>query len=150
RDLGEGSTLDYAGSALGLLALVRGRYEEAVSRLWELARLDVQREFCDAVTPPFHTADLVEARAGAGLAAGAAEALARFAAEAERSGRPLARAVAQRLAGLLGPPEELDDRFGTALALHRAERSPFEEARTRLLYGERLRRAGRRADARVE
>jgi DNA-binding CsgD family transcriptional regulator len=40
--------------------------------------------------------------------------------------------------------------FGEALALHGATLDGFETARTRLAYGERLRRAGRRVDARPQ
>ena len=40
--------------------------------------------------------------------------------------------------------------FGSALEQHRAWGNRFEEARTRLLYGESLRRAKRRAEAREQ
>ena len=40
--------------------------------------------------------------------------------------------------------------YERALAAHEQDTNRFEAARTRLLYGERLRRAGRRVDARVQ
>jgi DNA-binding CsgD family transcriptional regulator len=45
--------------------------------------------------------------------------------------------------------ENVEDAFESALAAHDEIREPFERARTELLYGERLRRARRRGDARV-
>jgi DNA-binding NarL/FixJ family response regulator len=53
------------------------------------------------------------------------------------------------LRGLLAADDGLDAAFGDALDWHGRCSFPFEEARTRLAYGERLRRARRRADARV-
>ncbi|HEU4999461.1 MAG TPA: LuxR family transcriptional regulator [Lapillicoccus sp.] len=49
-----------------------------------------------------------------------------------------------------GDDDEAFAAFARALAAHAEGVSAFETARTRLLYGERLRRAGRRVDARVE
>ena len=70
-------------------------------------------------------------------------------AEAEAKGRPWALARAHRAAGLAAPGHEAAlASFATALGLHEAARDGFEAARTRLCLGERLRRAGRRADAR--
>ena len=50
---------------------------------------------------------------------------------------------------LLAGDDDLDERFGEALRLHARTPDRFETARTRLVYGERLRRARRRVDARV-
>jgi DNA-binding CsgD family transcriptional regulator len=61
---------------------------------------------------------------------------------------PLRAAGAWRTRGLLAAPSEFASCFATALDLHRAVEQPFETARTLLAYGERLRRAGRRVDAR--
>jgi hypothetical protein len=44
---------------------------------------------------------------------------------------------------------EIDERSGAALELHRHTPDAFEEARTRLAFGSRLRRARRRIDARL-
>jgi DNA-binding NarL/FixJ family response regulator len=44
--------------------------------------------------------------------------------------------------------EDYDGHFATALDLHDRVPTPFERARTNLAYGERLRRDGRRTDAR--
>jgi DNA-binding CsgD family transcriptional regulator len=44
---------------------------------------------------------------------------------------------------------EIDSCFAVALAQHERSDRPLERARTELCYGERLRRAGRRSDARA-
>jgi tetratricopeptide (TPR) repeat protein len=63
--------------------------------------------------------------------------------------RRWALAAVARLHGLLGQDDDLDEHFGAALELHElGAGSPFERARTELLYGERLRRAKRRVEAR--
>jgi DNA-binding CsgD family transcriptional regulator len=56
-------------------------------------------------------------------------------------------AVAARCRGLLAGDDAFDAPFQEALASH-AEHEAFGLARTQLCYGERLRRAGRRIDAR--
>ena len=55
-----------------------------------------------------------------------------------------------RVRGLLAGDDEFDRYFTEALARHGGASVRFEEARTRLCYGERLRRAGRRRDAREQ
>ena len=64
------------------------------------------------------------------------------------TGRPWALATAARCRGLLAPPETADAVFEEAHRLVAALPSPFERARTELCWGERLRRDGRRIDAR--
>jgi DNA-binding CsgD family transcriptional regulator len=59
-------------------------------------------------------------------------------------------ALAERCRALLAPPGALDEMFERALAALPDTTDGFEAARTRLLWGERLRRARRRADARVQ
>jgi DNA-binding NarL/FixJ family response regulator len=51
---------------------------------------------------------------------------------------------------MLASESEFDERFRSALELHAAAQIPLAEARTRLCYGERLRRARRRRDAREQ
>ena len=54
-----------------------------------------------------------------------------------------------RCRGLLSDNEEIDQHFRAALEWHERAPDPFERARTQLCYGERLRRMGRRNDARA-
>ncbi len=69
--------------------------------------------------------------------------------EQAQAGRPLSLATARRCRLLAAADDALDGVARDAIAAIEG-RSPFEEARTRLVYGERLRRAGRRIDARRE
>ncbi|GAA3346985.1 hypothetical protein GCM10020358_60050 [Amorphoplanes nipponensis] len=61
---------------------------------------------------------------------------------------PLRAARAWRIRGLLAAPAEYPCCFAAALTLHRRVEHPFQTGRTLLAYGERLRRAGRRTEAR--
>ena len=141
-----GSTTPSA--ALGLLALGRGRPEEAIGPLEEATRIDAEQGWCDPAVPPHHAPDLVEALFRAGRPDAAVEILDGFEAEARRTGRAAPLAAAARCRGLLAPAEAFDEPFAAALELHADDPSPLEAGRTRLLYGERLRRAGRRIESR--
>jgi DNA-binding CsgD family transcriptional regulator len=59
-------------------------------------------------------------------------------------------AVTDRCRGLVCEEDEIDRWFSSALASHAHVPMPFERARTRLCYGERLRGAERRAEAKRE
>jgi DNA-binding CsgD family transcriptional regulator len=94
---------------------------------------------------------LVEAYALLGRRREAADLAARFAALTPRPSPPETAALVARCRALADPDDDAAvDRFEDALAHHPEHLDPFERARTRLLYGERLRRAGRRVDARVQ
>ena len=147
---------DTVTAARGLLDLGQGRYEDALHRLETITR-DPRRPTADLMVA---TADQVEAAVRAGHPDRARPAHDRLRAWAEASGRTWVRAVALRCEALLSDPEDAAGRlYEQALDLHeRAAREagpgtpggrPFEKARTELLYGEWLRRARRRSDARV-
>jgi DNA-binding CsgD family transcriptional regulator len=93
--------------------------------------------------------DRLEAAADAGDAgsvAGWADDLEGFAGDVG-AGWAAAAAAHGRALILDGPAAEAQ--FGRALELHGRHPRPFDQARTRLAYGELLRRTGRRVDARV-
>ena len=90
--------------------------------------------------------DLVEAYVRLGRREQAEETLATFERSAHHSGSRWATAAAARCRGLLAPDDAFDEPFREALE-HRE--MPFETARTQLVLGERLRRAGRRVEARA-
>jgi DNA-binding CsgD family transcriptional regulator len=64
------------------------------------------------------------------------------------TGADWAAAVASHARALLGDGDEADAQFNEALARHATAGRPVARARTQLAYGEFLRRAGRRVDAR--
>jgi DNA-binding CsgD family transcriptional regulator len=90
--------------------------------------------------------DLVEAYVRLGRGADAEAVLEPFERAARHSGSRWAAATAARCRGLLAPEDGFEEPFAAALEY---DDMPFEAARTRLALGERLRRAGRRVDARV-
>jgi len=94
--------------------------------------------------------ELVEILVRLGDHGTAATIAAAYSAQADAKGLPWPRARAARCSGLLGSDDELDARFGEALALHERTPDVFERARSQLIYGARLRRARRRVRAREE
>jgi DNA-binding CsgD family transcriptional regulator len=100
-------------------------------------------------TPANSTApDVIEALIRLGEPGVAAELLAPFADEADRLGQPFPRAVALRCRALLADETAYEPLLHHALDLHAVDQNVFAAARTRLVFGERLRRSGRRIDAR--
>ncbi|MGH2789266.1 MAG: AAA family ATPase [Actinomycetota bacterium] len=73
-----------------------------------------------------------------------------FIARAEKKGQPWALARAARSRGFLAEDDAFEAHFAEALTQHEATPDTYERARTRLCYGERLRRAKRRREARVQ
>lgn len=135
-----------AQSARGLFHLGYGRIDETIRELEETARLSERIGAHDPAVVPWMP-DLLEAYVRAGRVDDAADLLASLEQQAQESEGVWARAVAARGRGLLAETD-FEDAFREALALHASAPTPFEQARTELVYGERLRRAGRRADAR--
>lgn len=135
-------------AALGILALGLRRPADALAPLEAAARI---AEVGEVGEPWFlmSAPDLVEALAHAGHEARARQVLRAFEAQAQAVGRVSALAAAARGAGILGAEGQWQDAFERALELHAQVPTPFERARTELCFGERLRRARRRADARV-
>ncbi|MEU4742200.1 LuxR C-terminal-related transcriptional regulator [Actinosynnema sp. NPDC023658] len=130
-----------AACALALLDLGLGRHESVLDRLADVAA-GAYRLYSVSSLP-----DLVEAAVRLGKPSAAEDAAAWYDEWASSSGQPWARAVASRCRALLTDDERA---FTTAVELHRVDGSrPFERARTELLYGEWLRRARRKADART-
>ncbi|NED97047.1 hypothetical protein G1H11_17225 [Phytoactinopolyspora alkaliphila] len=93
--------------------------------------------------------DLVEASVRAGTPALGLGHLERFEAWAGMSESPLLLALAARVRALLSESRLADAQYRRALDLHVWAGEVIERARTQLLYGEYLRRARRRSDART-
>jgi DNA-binding CsgD family transcriptional regulator/tetratricopeptide (TPR) repeat protein len=131
-----------SGMAAGLLALRLGRYDEAAAHFEAklfgsspLAATLSLRPFLDG---------LVEACARSARRRRAQELVAEVFEPAVATTQPRYVALALRMRALAGG--ELED-FDSALQQHGRWGNRFEEARTRLVYGEALRRAKRRKEA---
>ena len=140
------ATTTYLHAALGLLELGLGRIPEAIAALEETQRhadrLQMQPSLVQSAP------DLIEAYARAGRRDDALARLDTFEARGRKTGSRWAEAATGRLRALLAPDAEMRTAFEAALALHEGLPMPFEHARTLLCFGERLRRARQRADAR--
>jgi DNA-binding CsgD family transcriptional regulator len=145
RGLGLPATL--AGNALALLELGLNRPAEALARFQRLlaAGPGAGSPFFAAYTVP----DLVEAAVRAGRADAATAPLAAFEQLTTIAGTPETLAQLARCRGLLAPDEAAAAHFEEALALHDSQGRPLDLARTELAYGETLRRARRRGEARA-
>jgi DNA-binding CsgD family transcriptional regulator len=135
----------YVDAAVGLLHLGLGQMSHAVERL-EAAETAMME--CGAGNPGVIRSlpDLIEAHVRSGCPEDAWVALVRLDEAARRSEARWLVASSARCHGLLAT--DFDEPFEHALDLHSALPSVFDRARTELCYGERLRRAGRRVEAR--
>ena len=135
-------------ATLGLLELGLARPVAAIEKLAPVADL-AERHGVREPSVLRYAPDLIEAYARAGEREAAMRELAKLAEPAGALDRRWALASVARLHGLVGRDEDLDKHFGEALQLNeQGAGSAFERARTELLYGERLRRAKRRVEAR--
>lgn len=126
--------------ALSELALGSGQTDEALLSAQQITDSPVALHAAlDRIEAAFRAGDPETARAW----------LARFESWADSTGMAWARAVTLHGQALLaGDPAEADQLFQEALDTHATATRPFERARTELAYGEFLRRARRRVDAR--
>ena len=134
--------------ALASLALSLGEHEAAVA-VWSQTTVDI-REW--VLEPGWEHLDdvMIEASVRAGRISQAEGELEDLEGKAARTGRTWAHAVAARCRGLLAPAGAIEEHFEEALRWHAQAPLPFARARTELCYGERLRRARRRSDAREQ
>jgi DNA-binding CsgD family transcriptional regulator len=132
-------------AALGVLELGHGRAESALTRLAPLAE-GRARFHIPAIRS---TPDLVEAAVRVGRPDAAAEAFTQYQRWAAHARQPWIDAVVLRCQALLGPDETAGEGYDAALSAYRRLNRPLDEARTALLYGEWLRRARRRVEART-
>ncbi|MFH8371169.1 AAA family ATPase [Streptomyces sp. NPDC018031] len=131
--------------AQGLLDLGLGRYDRALQRFAVLTGGPHRHLMVSVHSLP----DQVEAAVRIDRAADAGAAAERFTHWAGATGTAWAGAVELRCRALLAADNaRAEELYARALAAHEGDGRPFEEARTRLLYGEWLRRAKRRAAAR--
>jgi DNA-binding CsgD family transcriptional regulator len=94
--------------------------------------------------------ELVEVYVRSGRDSDAGNVATEYIRRAEEKGQPWALARAARCRGLLAQDGTVESRFAEALGYHALTPDTYEEARTRLCLGERLRRAKRRVQAREQ
>lgn len=133
---------------LGELALATGDIDTAVTTLSGLGEWLDEIGVLDPDLSP--APELVEALVRSGREDEARAGALAYLRRAEIKGQPWALARAARAQGLLCPIEAVDTHFTTAFAHHARTLDAFEEARTRLAYGARLRRSRRRVESRVQ
>ncbi|MER5394783.1 LuxR C-terminal-related transcriptional regulator, partial [Saccharopolyspora sp. NPDC002686] len=136
--------MSWAQWALALLDLGNARWESALTRLTALHTGPVRHQLPGLRSIP----DLIEAAARLGRTADAREPLARLTDWAHHAEQPWIDAHVQRCRALLAPDADAAELYETALRSHPDDRQ-FERARTALLYGEWLRRARRKSEART-
>ena len=141
---GEAQGESAAELAIAQLDLATGRPADALERL-KLIVAEGHGLYRLAVID-----DLVESAARAGRRDEALEPLAAWQAFARHPGIVLGELVLARAGALLAGPDDADERFREALEAHARVPWPFAHARTELSYGEFLRRARRKSDARVQ
>lgn len=127
-----------------LLDLGLGRAQAALDRLAVLSEPSVRHHVSATRGVP----DLVEAAVRLGVPERADEAVARFERWATWCGQDWARALLARCRALLAGEADAEAYFTEALAAHDPHGRAMETARTALLYGEWLRRARRKSEAR--
>lgn len=139
----------HAHAALGFVELAADRPAWAAPALERAATLADRAGFWHPAVIP-GAPDLVEALLADGRRSEAEDRAAALAAVAERSGNRWALAATARVRLLLEPDDErVDQRKREARSRLEGLELPFDAARTALATGERLRAAGRRADARA-
>jgi DNA-binding CsgD family transcriptional regulator len=142
---GDAQALQLVHYSAALLHNSLGQYAAA------LAAARSATEYEDGIgTHSVALAELVEAAARCGEGEVAADALARLTERTEASGTPLAFGLAARSRALVAAGAVADTWYRTAIAHLERESAPLWLARSRLVYGEWLRRANRRVDARAQ
>jgi DNA-binding CsgD family transcriptional regulator len=141
------SMVTMAGWARGHVELSAGNYDQVMATLEPTGRFTLECGLEEPGVAPW-AQDLAEAYLRVGRVRDGEEILEILERQAERTGRVLAHAAAARCRGLLAGEAEFEAHFRRALSWHERVPCPFERARTELCFGERLRRARRRSEAR--
>jgi DNA-binding CsgD family transcriptional regulator len=148
HELGTGLYEVWTAAALGELELGLGDAARAAQYFEHQQRLLRERGITDADLSP--AAELTDVYVRLGLTDQAGRAATEYVAAASTKGQPWPRARALRCQGLLAGDADYPGHFEQAILLHEQTPDVFEAARTRLAYGERLRRARNRVLAREQ
>jgi DNA-binding CsgD family transcriptional regulator len=138
----------WATAALGELELGLGDAARAVEVFECQQRLLDELVITDPDLSP--AAELVEAYLTIGRHSDAQRVASRFSAAAVAKGQPWSLARAQRAEGMLAREDGFVGAFKRAIGLHEQTPDAFEAARTRLAFGQRLRRSRNRVLAREQ
>jgi DNA-binding CsgD family transcriptional regulator len=142
---GQGIAVQYARWVSGILFNGLGRHEQALVAA-RLAAAEAPELFLSAWALP----ELIEASVRTGNAEVGADALEQLAEAAEAAGTDWALGVEARSRALLAVGDAAETCFREAIERLGRTQLRSELARARLLYGEWLRRQGRRVDARAQ
>jgi DNA-binding CsgD family transcriptional regulator len=140
---GEGFALATAELAGGIMFNGLGRYEEAMDAVCRAGERP-----SDIGAPTWALGELIVAASRSRQSERAARALERLAPMARASGTEFALGIEARSRALLSHGDAADSLYRDAIARLGRTRARVEHARAHLLYGEWLRREGRRVDAR--
>ena len=138
-----------ASFALGAVELALGAPERALVTL-EATAAAVGATGRGEPAVVLWPADHIEALIAVDRPDDASAAIDRLAAQAQATGGAWARGVVERYRGMLAAEVDYDAIFARAIGYHASSAMPFEHARTQLCYGQRLRRSGRRVEARTQ
>jgi DNA-binding CsgD family transcriptional regulator len=143
--LGQGVALNMMYSARACLCNGLGRYEDALTAAREAAA-----DPLELGPTKWALAELVEAGVRSGNTGAAAGAFEQLSAMTRASGTELALGIEAARRALLHGDDTADEHYREAIERLGHTRIRVELARAQLLYGEWLRRDGRRADARAQ
>jgi DNA-binding CsgD family transcriptional regulator len=138
----------WATAAVGELELGLGNAAQAVEQFEMQQQLLHDLDITDVDLTP--APELVQAYLSLGRKTEAHLAAAQYTSAADAKAQPWSLARAQRCRGLLASDSEMTEHFEHALRYHAQTPDAYETARTRLAYGERLRRARSRVKARKQ
>jgi DNA-binding CsgD family transcriptional regulator len=142
---GQGVGVNMMHVARALLCNGLGRYEDALAAASEAAADPL------GIGPPkWALAEVVEAGARSGNTEAAVAAFGQLSAMTRASGTNLALGIEAAKGALLRDDDTAESLYQEAIERLRRTRMRVELARTQLLYGEWLRREGRRVDARTQ
>jgi DNA-binding CsgD family transcriptional regulator len=139
---GEGITITTASYAAAVLYNGLGRYQEALAAAQDASELDELGLF------GWTLVELIEAAARSDESAAAALAFQRLSERTRLSGTEWALGIEARSLALLSDGEDAEDLYLEAIERLGRSRIRGQFARAQLVYGEWLRRQGRRVDAR--
>ncbi len=143
---GMGFFWTWALIALGQLELGLGDYDAAIKCFRECAGILDELAIDDPDLSP--DPDIVDALVHIGRLSEAQSICDSYSKSAHRKGQPFALARAARARALLAGDKAFAEEFEAALRHHAGTPDVFEQARTQLYYGERLRRSRKRIAAR--